>query len=381
MRFQVSSGPNAAAECRTNIHTAKTSRNFRGSPSIYLRQTDLVALASDANIEAVVNSDPALLPGEKTELIGLIRGNARQILLIAVEARVSMQRLLFILRSCINVPLKPLNFRAGFKPGLVAAYNDFLVAQHILTQPSLIRMNSFHIDYAAGDRIPVECVTAYFSNGVGGHLPRNYSKRSKTMNEFWLLKQMWGIAGALANIHNPRRERRGYHHDIKPHNMLVFKESANTIKFTDWGCASFDDYRGNTASPTSGRHGMFPYLPPESFGGVPTSRPHDIWSLGCVFVELLVWFIEGIPQLDQFTRTVADANVPGGRYGCWYLHTNGTSTRRSVLDIKLNHLEQVDGRKCAPLVKTIRRMFDVRPKHRINAGRLEDELKQLLNTR
>ena len=59
-----------------------------------------------------------------------------------------------------------------------------------------------------------------------------------------------------------------------------------------------------------------PYLPPEARGEQPTSRPHDIWALGCLFLELLIWHEKGWAALQTFRVEREEENyedwcVPG----------------------------------------------------------------------
>ena len=67
--------------------------------------------------------------------------------------------------------------------------------------------------------------------------------------------------------------------------------------------------------------GTFRYEPPEADqrGKAPFSRSYDIWSLGCIFLEFLIWLLEGQTGLDKFNfqrefRYFWEALGPG-KYG------------------------------------------------------------------
>ena len=141
----------------------------------------------------------------------------------------------------------------------------------------------------------------------------------------WLIRQFRGLAEALKGIHDltgagplqstpdlitrPVGERRaGYHHDLKPENIL-FYEATGDFEISDFGSGKVHTYRSgshNTPSP----HGTLTYEPPEAAGAGGTSRPYDMWSLGCVFLELLVWAVLGFPAVEEFRKKRLDRRYP-----------------------------------------------------------------------
>jgi Protein kinase domain len=138
----------------------------------------------------------------------------------------------------------------------------------------------------------------------------------------WLLQQLRGLADGVRHIHNlgpsrlapepqsllppdfrAQRSRSGYHHDIKPKNILVFakdkvgggdtKVTDFIFKISDFGAAKINiilSKSGEISYQTEALSAGDPaYRAPDyELDGV-TSRPYDIWSLGCVFLEVLVW--------------------------------------------------------------------------------------------
>jgi serine/threonine protein kinase len=150
----------------------------------------------------------------------------------------------------------------------------------------------------------------------------------------WMLKQFASIASGLAKVHmrssesdtnnttkrptaelldpNVAKDKRplgstGYHHDIKPQNLLHFKILADTVnpcpehgilQIADFGIGKFHSLQSGTGTKTV--RGTPTYAAPES--KIPSadsngknaepelklSRPYDVWSLGCVLMEVLV---------------------------------------------------------------------------------------------
>jgi serine/threonine protein kinase len=80
-------------------------------------------------------------------------------------------------------------------------------------------------------------------------------------------------------------ENKVRHKDIKPANILV-KES--TVLLTDFGTSQ--DFADNTMTTTVGRAAAFTaaYAAPEVLNYDSRNSSSDIWSLGCVFLDMVV---------------------------------------------------------------------------------------------
>lgn len=104
---------------------------------------------------------------------------------------------------------------------------------------------------------------------------------SKSAEERSSLRTFFGcLSSALAYLHDMRVR----HKDIKPKNILI---KGGRALFTDFGLAL--DYSALTRSTTTGSvAGMSPkYCAPEVANGEPRNSSSDVWSLACVFVEML----------------------------------------------------------------------------------------------
>jgi serine/threonine protein kinase len=105
--------------------------------------------------------------------------------------------------------------------------------------------------------------------------------------------------------------RFGYHSDLKPANILV-EEETESLVITDFGQATFKEVVGTTSSKVVGLGGTEAYAPPEidSRGGVLLNRRYDIWSLGCVLVEICTFVVRGNQGVLRLDRTRV-SRIPG----------------------------------------------------------------------
>lgn len=98
----------------------------------------------------------------------------------------------------------------------------------------------------------------------------------------------------------------GRHGDIKPQNILWFKQDNNryhlgVLKLSDFGLTTFHHALTTQVTPKNIR--VTPtYSAPEKEIDEKLSRPFDIWSLGCIFLEFVTWFLLGAEGLDLFSE-------------------------------------------------------------------------------
>lgn len=129
-------------------------------------------------------------------------------------------------------------------------------------------------------------------------------------------KQLLGLASALHKAHNLNDTEASYRHgDLKPENILCFNGGGQigTLKIGDWGIAKFHDDSQPTVMRPSGTtsvHGTRRYEAPEVDIGLQRrfigqslkrrSRLNDIWAMGCITLEFIIWLLYGQDGLQIF---------------------------------------------------------------------------------
>jgi serine/threonine protein kinase len=134
------------------------------------------------------------------------------------------------------------------------------------------------------------------------------------------LKQILGLAKALEAAHNLNKTGASYRHgDLKPENILVFRGngSIGTLKIGDWGEAkSHEEVTQMRPRNTTARFGTRRYEAPEveigiraTYLGQPTkrrSRLYDIWAMGCITLEFVIWLLYGMRGLNRFNSDLGE---------------------------------------------------------------------------
>lgn len=228
----------------------------------------------------------------------------------------------------------------------------------------------------------------------------------------WLLEQVAGIASALDAIHNIKQEPQkqksthlqvppgggeglgatGYHHDIKLDNILLcdsYKHEYGILKLGDFGSASIAEMRRSQAYKKTPRYTKDPdgsetYDSPDRELDKRTSRKTDIWALGCVFLELMLWCFEPGFAVDNFSeQRVADIddeereNSTSDKF--WQKFKQGLDCRlKPCVEEKLVYLSgQCEGKsQMGNWLECIKRMLQISSDVRIKASDLKMELKE-----
>ncbi|KAE9363831.1 HET-domain-containing protein [Stipitochalara longipes BDJ] len=128
-----------------------------------------------------------------------------------------------------------------------------------------------------------------------------------------VVNQIRGIADALDRLHSYGGGGGSYRHgDIKPENILRVRTKSVTppeldvgvLKIADLGLAKHHNVGTEFRPQTSMRYTTYRYEPPEARPGVSTtlgrSKRQDIWSIGCVTLEFIIWLLYGAVALAEF---------------------------------------------------------------------------------
>lgn len=136
-----------------------------------------------------------------------------------------------------------------------------------------------------------------------------------------ILNQLVGLAGALTRLHafhhgNSDSYRHG---DLKPENILIFDrknhDSLGVWKMADLGLARYHMAATGDRLPTrsNGGAGTISYQPPETINAkfAATSRLYDVWSMGCIILQLMTWLLYGTRKVDELTRNTKSVFAKG----------------------------------------------------------------------
>jgi serine/threonine protein kinase len=146
----------------------------------------------------------------------------------------------------------------------------------------------------------------------------------------WAIKQISGLATALLCIHDSAMEdgsdglkpgdgkkTHGRHGDLKPQNILWFKDaSAKTpidalgnLVISDLGSTEFHGTLSKTVHANAAGGFTETYKAPEYDFRQLVSPQADIWSLGCMLLEFVVWYMRGWAGVKDFSDArIADSN-------------------------------------------------------------------------
>ncbi|RSL69368.1 hypothetical protein CEP53_002220 [Fusarium sp. AF-6] len=145
----------------------------------------------------------------------------------------------------------------------------------------------------------------------------------------WVARQCLGIIDGVRIIHKDTRnapsgginKRHGRHGDLKPENILWFANRGDQRKGYKYGVLTISDFGLADFHDTSSKSGIDTRL--NKVGGSPTYRApeydvhkkiaqnYDIWSLACVLLEFLMWYLKGWDEVQKFSKArAAEHNRP-----------------------------------------------------------------------
>ncbi|OAG06763.1 HET-domain-containing protein [Paraphaeosphaeria sporulosa] len=190
----------------------------------------------------------------------------------------------------------------------------------------------------------------------------------------WVFTQLCGLADAIKTLHNSQQDSHGReslrHGDLKPENILCFEDldkepsddiSSSILVIADVGLSrSHDQLTEDRKGATRTKSGTIKYEPPETElqPNEPRSRRYDVWSLGCIYLEFMIWLLYGREELEHFRN---DLNTLGENTR-FYIVEEDTSTRNRAA--RLNSVVQkwVDwikkDKRCSERT-AIRRLLDL----------------------
>ena len=173
-----------------------------------------------------------------------------------------------------------------------------------------------------------------------------------------IVEQLRGIADALKKLHEYKEHLHYRHGDLKPENILQFPDRdearIGTFKISDMGSTQHHTVATRLRERTVGRaFATTMYQPPESITRIrlASSRLYDIWSMGCVTLEFMVWLLYGYEDLKQFSASIKGRVREPSPFFVVEPDSQGTTPSRIVATVHpavqacLNHLSK--DRECS----------------------------------
>jgi serine/threonine protein kinase len=104
-----------------------------------------------------------------------------------------------------------------------------------------------------------------------------------------------------------------------------------------------------------------------------------MWSLGCVYLEILVWFVDGYPALLKFRESREGHVQPNGLEDEGFYHETASGKvelRKPVMDM-IEYLRKCCNGGLKDIAETIPLLLRIDPKKRPSATQLVDTLGHL----
>jgi serine/threonine protein kinase len=136
----------------------------------------------------------------------------------------------------------------------------------------------------------------------------------------WVFTQLMGLARAIDFLHHKLKksyetsERSCRHGDLKPRNILCFQTKDGPkdnprLVITDVGLARVHNEATDARNKTTTMAGTLTHAAPELElnPSAPRSRRFDIWSMGCILLEFVIWLLYGHEKLKEFSENLNGA--------------------------------------------------------------------------
>ncbi|KIW64561.1 hypothetical protein PV04_09486 [Phialophora macrospora] len=247
------------------------------------------------------------------------------------------------------------------------------------------------------------------------YMTRNPSPKWTKANLLAIIPQMAGLADGLSHIHNlgpanlqpddggrstrpghRRSHQAGYHHDLKLENILVTvnKDTGQLLlSISDFGSAKIGQIVSGSERPSQFTKNPNPgdpgYGAPDVLMEGKSSRPYDMWSMGCILLELLTWMV-GIEGHDIQTfekkRLQTRTNALGGHdTAFWYQTKTREDPQKLVVLLKPAVLDQLQSLKTyckdrgvfEELVRLTGNLLKIKPRERMDASQLSNAFKAI----
>ena len=199
-------------------------------------------------------------------------------------------------------------------------------------------------------------------------------------NDFTFYIALEGLSSALAKVHSLNLNERdhdvalgriGYHHDLKPGNVLV---DSRTFYLSDFGLARLRPQ--DNGSRTKWKAGLADYVAPECMDEkmVPkeVGRPLDIWSFGCMVSEVAAYIEGGREGVNGFRKLRSGAAFRANMKDQYFF--SGKDLRPQVISWFENLQARSEGSVLYNLLEIAGLMLKIDPMERLKAAKVHQHL-------
>lgn len=200
---------------------------------------------------------------------------------------------------------------------------------------------------------------------VAGGTLQTFLQREKavSLTQGEIFYMISGLASAVWALHEIFSEDsgatlKGLHQDLRPVNVLY---DGNRLILADFGLSSIKTAGENSNTPFKGRIDY--YQAPECADlGPPyeeheTTRATDIFALGCIITDVIVYHVKGCAGLEAFRKSRSFV-LPPVHY---HLYHNGTTLNEAVAGVLHEVSEQDDSASLRNLAELVTHMLHIDP--------------------
>jgi serine/threonine protein kinase len=207
----------------------------------------------------------------------------------------------------------------------------------------------------------------------------------------WSLRQMLGLSEALRALHQDLvGDSHCRHGDLKPDNILLFEEAKDRrLVITDLGVSRIHNQPtemrpGGTTTKATTLAYQAPEVSDREARDEPRHRTYDVWSVGCIFLEFVIWLIHDINAVNNFYahRYRRPQNI---HHSFYQINSTGQAEPDTAVESAISALK-ADPRctgdtALGALVKLIaEKVLVISVQNRCEAKTLRDEVQEIVHT-
>ena len=213
---------------------------------------------------------------------------------------------------------------------------------------------------------------------------RQSSRPDDFKQNIMFFKALQGLSSGLRYLHQFKSRSQdvcgaipifmhGYHHDIKPRNILVTDGKFVLADFGSSRLKGADEDTKTLWKDTTSEYGAPECRNPESFAPGMVGRALDIWSIGCIISEVITYMETGFQGVQKFR----DFRVLEGVYGQTRCFHDGERMSEKVDTFLQASEEQASSTATSEIFPLVRKMLSESPSMRPDAEKVEQQLMHL----